>query len=180
MRTGIILILIGVIFLLSKLNLLGNINILMIVGGGFLAAYILSNRPIGFLIPGLIVSSIGLFAYLSDIKVIPDNSGQIFLLFLAAAFWLIMLIHTMWTKNADWGERFWPIFPAGALTVIGFLLLGETYHNIFILKQISDLWPVVLILIGILVLIPKHPKHSGGDIENPNTGINSKDRQEPR
>jgi hypothetical protein len=180
MRTGIILIFIGLIFLLSKLNLLGNINILMIVGGGFLVAYVLSKRPIGFLIPGLIVSSIGLFAYLSDKKIIPDNGGQIFLLFLAAAFWLIMLIHTMWIKNADWGERFWPIFPAGSLTVIGFLVLGETYRDIFILKQISNFWPVVLILIGIIVLIPKHPKHHDGDFRNPNTDVSSEDKNELR
>jgi hypothetical protein len=108
--------------------------VLLLVGAGFLLAYILTGRNLGFLVPGCIVLSIGIFAYLNENKILPSDGGQIFLLFLAAAFWTIMLIHTMWIKNGDFGEKFWPIFPAIPLTVLGIIAMSDSYPSLRFLE----------------------------------------------
>lgn len=156
-RGGIILIIIGLALLLSKLNIIGEINILMIIGAVFIVAYIVFERTLGFLIPGCIVSAIGVFAYLNDRKLLPEDGGILFLFFLAGAFWIIMFVHTMWIKNADWGERFWPVFPAGIMTIIGFFTVSEVYYSVPAFRLISNiLFPAILIILGIIIIFSKH------------------------
>jgi len=152
---GIILILIGILFLLANLNIIPGLNFLLLIGIVFLLIYFFKSKHLGFLIPGCIFLSIGLFALFKATGLISEDADSSFLLFLAGAFWAVFFIHTIRIDTTEWGARFWPVFPAGALSVIGLLQFGVTYWNLSIsyLKYTNYVWPVALIIAGIIVLL---------------------------
>lgn len=162
---GIIVILIGVFLLISTLGITWEINVLMLIGAGFIAAYAFSKRQLGFLIPGCIVLSIGVHQYLTENHIIDNGNGEFFLILLGAAFLMVMLVHTMWIKTDNWGTKYWPAIPGGVLVIIGTLACADKYISNNLLETVVRYgWPVIIIAVGLKIMIfPSHRSRRHSD-----------------
>lgn len=82
------------------------------IGLAFIVVYVFARR-LGFLIPGTILSAIGI------VSLLPASVHRSWMVFLGLglAFASVWLFHTR-TRGSGWGERFWPLFPAGAFLVM--------------------------------------------------------------
>jgi len=148
---GLVLIIAGVVFGLTALELIHGVNVLYVIAGCFIAAYVVFGRNLGFLIPGCILGAIALF---STIDSYFDVDGAVLLIMLGLAFLAVFLIHTIKAKEGGWGERYWPLFPAACFLVIGGVITA-VHNNIFDfnLKYLNLITPAVLIAAGIIVLL---------------------------
>ena len=149
---GIILVTVGAVMGLIALEIIPGISMLFVIAGGFLAAYFVFGRNIGFLIPGCVITAIA--AYSTWNQMVPGLDGIYFLLLLGAAFIAVFLIHTMHLQTNYWGERYWPLFPGTILTGIAGLTLSQR-PNYWDLdrKLFSLIVPAFLVIVGILVLV---------------------------
>lgn len=86
------------------------------VGLVFIAVYAFT-RQLGFLIPGVIMSAIGIFALLPS----GPHEDWGFFLGLGLAFLTIWAVHTR-TRGTNFGTKFWPLFPAAFFTVFSLAL----------------------------------------------------------
>lgn len=154
---GIGLILLGALFLVKWV--LDIEGILFIAGAGFFILLYLKNggnsryRNIGFLIPALVLfwlSGLMVFDYSRAFRIIEDY----YVFFgLGTAFLAVCLIHTYWFKFSGFGKRFWPLIVAGALYLIGGIVLIENQID----DAIVDLafkfgLPIFLILFGVVLV----------------------------
>lgn len=148
---GIILIAIGVLALLAQLGLLENLGVLFLpVLGALFLIWGLSTRTFGLVIPGGILSGIGLGIWLLQgplADAAEPVQGAVFMLAFAAGWGLIALLSRITADTPQW----WPLIPGGILAAIGGLLLaGET--GIRILELSGYAWPVFLIALGLWIL----------------------------
>jgi hypothetical protein len=147
---GIVLVMAGIWMGLSALNLMPKISILFILAAGFLVAYFVFNRNIGFLIPGCILAAIATFVTLGQQN---GFNGIYVLILLGLAFFAIFLIHTMHIKTDQWGDKYWPLFPGSILIIIGTLILNAQLDPLDPNRQIiTMITPAFLIIIGIIIL----------------------------
>ncbi len=118
---------------------------LVSLGFVFLLLYFMKNIR-GFIYPGCILVTIGLF------KLIEDTYGfdmpWAFTLFIGVAFYLIYLIETR-----RLGQK-WPLIPGTILIVISGLsyLMTEEIITISVWETISYVWPALLVLIGVKII----------------------------
>ena len=150
---GVFLIMLGILTCLGNFGIDGGLIVLPLVSLAFLFIYFLLgawNRRanIGFLIPGVIVGVVGLYAILEAYDFIPNGAEPIFLVMLGAGFIVIMLVHTMKFKSAFWGEKYWPVMPGGILILVGTIALATSVSS----TAISLITPVMLIVIGCYLL----------------------------
>ena len=144
---GIVLIIIGLIALFGQFLAQLNLGFLVLpgLGLGFLLWGILS-REAGFLIPGGILSGIGLGVIMMDRFGGAEDSalsGAVFMLSFAAGWGLITLLSAVVTDETQW----WPLIPGGIMAFIGgALLIGEP--ALAVLEFLGRIWPVALILVG--------------------------------
>ncbi|MTI95093.1 MAG: hypothetical protein FH749_06335 [Firmicutes bacterium] len=109
------------------------------------------RRQLGFLIPALIA------LMLAAITFIPGNvPGGVFLGGFSLAFVGVLLIHTL-HRGKDWGEKYWPIFPAGGL---GLLALVTTLAE----SGFEDLFLPLFLGIPAIVLISVYFATRGGNL----------------
>lgn len=155
---GVVIILIGIFMLLSTLGITRDINILLLIGACFIAAYVFSRRQLGFLIPGCIIFAIGVYSFLMENHIIANNHDEFFVILLGCAFLVVMLVHTMWIKTDKWGARYWPAIPGGILVVIGILAyVDKSVSNNLLETVVRYGWPVIIIAVGLRMLIwPSH------------------------
>ena len=150
---GLILISIGVIALLVQVvdfipweNF--GVSFVLLLGLIFLAWGILS-REAGLMIPGGILSGIGLGIVLLVNNLVPAGieKGGIFLIVFALGWVLIALLSALLTNDPQW----WALIPGG---IIGFVGLAVSFGGFFInvLATVSQFWPVILIAIGLYIL----------------------------
>lgn len=134
MLPGLILILLGVLFLLGR-TALGSVIFLGGLGAIFLVAYF-ATRGYGLLIPGCILASLG----------IGDLIGWSSL-GLGLGFIAIFVIDLSVRGKSHW----WPLIP-GAIITVG--ALGERTNVVLapLRGLISNAWPLLLIVIGVLLL----------------------------
>lgn len=136
---GIVLVLAGIFFLLNNLfpMEMGR-AFLLLVGAAFLLAYFLGSRKVGFLIPGGIVSGLGLGTLLSQFA--PGGpgreSGGITLLGLGLGFGSIWLFER---------HHQWSLLTGVILGLIGAFVFATELGEF---RDVSRWWPVVLVLIG--------------------------------
>lgn len=162
---GMVLIVIGVLFLLSNLVKVSIMdNVLILVGAGFLIGYY-SKRNTGYLIAGTIILAIGVGQIVDSYNLVPfDTSGFTFLVTLGIAFLILYF-----TKNI---RGF--IYPGFFLIAIGLftlindgygydipwaftLFIGVAFYFIYLIetKRLGQNWPLIpgTILIVISVML---------------------------
>ena len=139
---GIVLILLGALFLLGQWLNVGGEGVVAMIGLAFLAAYAFT-RQYGFLVPGGIMTGLGIGIIYEDRL---RAEGAPVLLGLGLGFISIYVISRVRGRMpADW----WPLIPGGVLTVIGlFLAAGQTG----LLGAVGRWWPLVLIAIGLYII----------------------------
>lgn len=136
---GIVLISLGLIFLLTDLNVItfNPFYIILLIGVIFLLAYFFSNNW-GLLIPGVIITLISivlLTGYSSVWYVWPGIVGIAFL-----------IVYLTKQDNTDWA-----IIPGGILLGVTLIASFEYYTNI-------NLFSVLLIIAGLYILYKNYKK----------------------
>jgi hypothetical protein len=151
---GSILVIAGLYIALNTLGLLPGFNYLYLLSAGFIAAYLLFDKNLGFLIPGCILGAIALFSTAQSM--ISGLDGSWFIVFLATGFLAIFLIHTLHVRKVSWGERYWPLFPAASLLLIGsFIILVEKdllRIDLEHLKYLNLIFPAAAVITGVIIL----------------------------
>jgi len=138
--SGLVLIILGLS--LSGINLLDGIgqkNILLIIGGLFIAWYFYNNAY-GLLIPGCIMAGMGLASVGNHHFWNSPNNTQ---LGLGIGFIAIYVIDRLHTGKSHW----WPLIPGGLITLSA---LGNDAFGIKIGMALFR--PVVLILLGLWII----------------------------
>jgi hypothetical protein len=150
---GLVLILLGVIFLIQQINpdLIGGWIFLIGLALVFLVAYVMT-RQYGFLIPGCILLGLGIPVALMEQDIVSDPTGQgglvVFGLGLGfVAIWLVDMLVARGRPGA-----FWPLIPGVILFLVGISILAENEQW---LTDIGQWWPLVLIIIGVWILIDR-------------------------
>lgn len=145
---GLILIVIGLVFLISNFSLipLGGGALVIGLGLAFLLGRLLSGQY-GLAVPAGILLGFGTFVTLEEARLLPGDAGGWFFILLGLGFLAVYLI----------GARpaaIWPFFPAVAL--IGFGTLIQGVINAALLAPYAPLaayWPVVLVVLGLWLLV---------------------------
>lgn len=116
----------------------------------FIAAGI-ATRSAGLLIPGGIIGGVALGILLTENgwggAMGSQASGGVMLLSMAAGFLSIIVMSGLFSKDTQW----WPVFPGGALALIGGLVMMGT-NGLAALEFIGKFWPVVLVIVGLSIL----------------------------
>ena len=147
---GLILIIIGSILLLYKLDIFDfgwyQIYPVVMMGLGILFfTSIAGKNQKGAVFPGTILFLLGLFFFLRNYEIVPydyvRHVGPVVLIIVGLAFFAVFL-----TKPSDWGA----LIPSAVLVVIGSSLLLRKFHVIYwnVWDVITTYWPILLIVIG--------------------------------
>ena len=145
---GLILIGGGLLFLFAQLGLFpgfGNI-VLLLLGGGFLYAYFTTRADyrIGFLIPGAILTGLGVGVLLENAPLIGRLfGGGIVPVFLGLGFVLIWFLER---------KHWWALIPGGVMVLAGLSSV----------LRIGALWPIVLIALGMYLLYDQSRRRPRG------------------
>lgn len=115
----------------------------------------IAARSPGLLIPGGVLSGIGLGVILNDglLKGLnSDTTAGVFLLSFALGWGCITLLSTLFTNEPQW----WPLIPGVIMAVIGGALLGggvamEVLNFIGIV--LGHIWPLSLVALGLYFLL---------------------------
>jgi hypothetical protein len=156
---AIVLILIGVLILLGNMGMLEGELALFIISMGLFGGYILTggrNRSgsIGFLIPACILLMIGIFTYLENSGNIKALEGSLFFFMLGTAFFIIYFINNYKRTDMTFGSKNWPVITGSSVYAFGTLVfLFESYEIPFVKILLQNLWPIGLILAGIIIII---------------------------
>jgi len=155
---------IGLFFLLAQFVPDIGRWIPLAVGVIFLAAF-LPNREYGFLIPGCIVSGVGVGIVLEGVVDDPW-SGAIVLLSLAGGFiaiWVVSMLIRATDKGWPRGDSrdakdalWWPLIPGGILAFIGLVVLLDGFES-----DLLRWWPLLLIGAGIIILLSSLSRRGG-------------------
>lgn len=156
---------VGSIFILSgATSLIGNLGVinenffLPMLGAAFLVIYIIlggrkSYGNIGFLIPGIILPGLQILKLADDRQVAENIEVLMVFGILSASFLAIYLIHSFWFKELRKGQRNWPLFVCIILVIFGGFVYAVEYFNWgFGAVLLSNMWPAVLVLIGLRLL----------------------------
>ncbi len=145
--TALLLIALGVLFLLDNYVDLGE-TFLAIVGLFLLAAYFALGHNPGFLIPGGILTGLGLGIYATGAGFLErdEMGGSLIMLGLGAGFLLIWVLER---------RQRWAIIPGSIISGVGALLLATTLGGIIpweMWRAIRDWWPIMLVALGLWIL----------------------------
>jgi hypothetical protein len=141
---GLILIGLGVFFFIVQLTGVGAEAIVAVIGGAFLVAYA-ATRQYGFLVPGGILTGLGL-GVIWETQLASGEGGEV-VIGLGLGFIAIYVIDALVRRSeALW----WPIIPGGILVAIGVLIETEQGG---LLAGMQWIWPVLLIAVGAIVLV---------------------------
>lgn len=139
---GLILIALGAFLFFVQSTGVGAEAIVAVIGAGFLIAYGLT-RQYGFLVPGGILTGLGLGIVWETAA---PTAGGVVLIGLGLGFVSIWAVDMLMRHTpVPW----WPLIPGGILATIGFLV--ETGRE-GLLSELNWLWPVALIVIGVVLL----------------------------
>jgi hypothetical protein len=136
----------GVLFLLSNLFSFRGFDgiVLLLIGGVFLYAYF-NTRPgyrIGFLIPGAILTGIGVGQLLESFATFGFWAGEdLTAITMGLGFCLIWFLER---------KHWWALIPGGILVLAG---LGSSV-------AFGQLWPIALIVLGVYLLYDQSRRRS--------------------
>ena len=144
---------IGLFFLLGQYVPDIGAWIPLFIGLIFLAAFLV-KREYGFLIPGCIVTGVGVGIML-ELAVSEPWSGAVVLFSIGGGFiaiWIVSMLIRMFDKDWPRGEAkeaaqalWWPLIPGGILVLIGIVVLADE-------SDLLQWWPLLIIGAGLIVL----------------------------
>lgn len=140
---GIILVVLGLMFLAAQWFDFTGAAVLGALSVFFVVMYATTHKY-GFLIPGMILGGLAVGVGLQEYGY--DPNGGFVVLGLGAGFIAIYLINVLVQTPASW----WPLVPGGILSVVG---LTQVAEGTAASETIARLWPVGLIVAGVIVLI---------------------------
>lgn len=156
---GIFLVIAGGLLLLERLQIIGGDIFLLLLGVSFIAAYFITGRVIGFLIPGSFLTWFGLYTLALRQTYYPllieYSAGLLFLSFSLA--FLTIFLHTAKAKPNL--AKYWPLYSSisfliGALVVeFNFTFIPDKYLN-----YLKNYWPIVLIIFGLIIFLTSSEK----------------------
>ena len=141
---GLILIALGALFFVVQVTGVGGEAVVAVIGAAFLAAYAFT-RQYGFLVPGGIMSGLGVGIVLQSQATAEE--GGVVVIGLGLGFLSIYVIDLLVRRSS---RLWWPLVPGGILTAIGILIEAD---RVEVLTGLDWLWPLVLIAIGAIVLL---------------------------
>jgi hypothetical protein len=154
---GFVIISIGAFFLLAQVVPDIGRWIPLFIGIIFLAAF-LPKLEYGFLIPGCIVSGVGIGIVLAG-QVDDPWTGAVVLFSIGGGFiaiWIVSMLIRAFDKDWPRGESrdaaqalWWPLIPGGILIIIGFVVLADEGLE----SDLLQWWPLIIIGAGLLVLL---------------------------
>lgn len=150
--TGVILIVLGTFLLLTQFFDLPNAGMLFLPAlGAIFLLWGIFTRTSGLLVPGGILSGIGVGSYLIDLLPLNgEQEGGVFLLSFGAGFALITLLSVVFTKD----KHTWALIPGGIMAVIGGMILAGG-AALDALETFGKFWPVILIIVGVYVIFKR-------------------------
>ncbi len=139
---GLVIAGIGLFFLAGQLE--PNIGrfVTMFIGLALLAVFVVT-REYGFLVPGSILTGVGIGIVLDSAATGEAESG-VMMLAIAGGFLGIWVLGSLYRLPQN---HWWPLIPGGILTLIGLVQMTRTD-----VAGALRLWPVILIVIGAFVL----------------------------
>lgn len=124
---------------------------LLLIGGCFLVAYfgnfIGSQKNIGFLIPGCILTALGLWEIVGSIPMFSQFEEVGFFASMGTAFLAVFVIGRYGKSNVTWAA-----IVATALYVFAVFVYLVTY-SVFFSEHQDLIFPMVMILVGFVILI---------------------------
>jgi hypothetical protein len=139
---GLVIAGIGLFFLAGQLEPDIGRFVTMFIGLALLSVFVVT-REYGFLVPGSILTGIGIGIVLDSAASGEAESG-VMMLALAGGFLGIWVIGSIYRLSEN---HWWPLIPGGILTLIGLVQLTRTD-----VAGALRLWPVVLIVLGAFLL----------------------------
>ena len=149
---GTLLVAIGVLVLLAQNIKVESLGLLFLpaLGGLFLVAGIV-GRQVGFIIPGGILTGIGLgtiFTQNPQLAVNDSVQGGVFFIGFALGWLLIAVLSKLFTSETQW----WALIPGAIMALIGGgLMLGGAALNI--LEFAGRWWPLILVALGLIIIV---------------------------
>jgi hypothetical protein len=151
---GLILVVIGLVALVGQFINFGSFPdlelLILPVIGVILLLWGIFAREAGPIIPGGIMSGIGLGIFLTSGPLelaSGDNGGGVFMLSFALGWVLITVLTAVFTSETHW----WALIPAAIMGLIGgTVLVGGVFETI--LTLLGKFWPLALIVLGVGIL----------------------------
>ena len=138
-KEALIIMLVGIFLLLLNLGFVTRDYIVFFVGLGLLLLHVI-HKDAETIVPGCIVSSIGLYFVLRSHFDIPSS---IFLVFLGMGFLAIFVF--------DRKQGSWPLYPGLVLTFLGSYRQLSTTFNLREYREF--IFPGILIIIGLVFFV---------------------------
>jgi hypothetical protein len=139
---GVVIAGLGLFFLAAQLEPDIGRFVTLILGLALMAVFVI-RRDYGFLVPGSILTGIGIGLAL-DPALQPQAQGSVMMLSLAGGFLGIWVIGSIYRLPQN---HWWPLIPGGILTLVGLVQLSRSDMD-----HALRLWPIILVVIGALVL----------------------------
>ncbi|MEM8857713.1 MAG: hypothetical protein AAGD96_05300 [Chloroflexota bacterium] len=161
--SGLGLIALGIVFLVSQFVDFDGRFFLSALGLGFIGWAIL-GRSKGLLVPGGILSGIGLGVILTESSWVAgfdgDLEGSLFMLGFAAGWLSITVLSTIFFGDVQW----WPLIPGGIMALIG---VGIMTDGVLLdaIGSIGQMWPLILIVIGVSTIWKQFRKDENAQFE---------------
>ena len=162
---GVVVVAIGLFFLLAQFVPDAGRWIVLVIGLIFLAAFLI-KREYGFLIPGCIVSGVGVGIVLEGLVDDPW-SGAVVLFSIAGGFlaiWVVSVLIRSVDKGWPRGDAadakdalWWPLIPGGILAIIGFVVLADGLDS-----DLLRWWPLLVVGAGLIILLSSLTRRGGG------------------
>jgi len=141
---GLILIVVGIVFLAGQFISNASHYVVLAIGLTFLVAF-LATRNYGFLVPAGIVMGVGVGLVLRFYEEGRVGSGLL-LVSLGIGFIAIWVVASLFRLREN---HPWPLIPGGILVTVGTIsLAGTRYADVARLA-----WPVALIVLGLAFLL---------------------------
>lgn len=139
---GLVIAGLGLFFLAGQLEPDIGDFVTLFIGLALLAVFVV-RREYGFLVPGSILTGIGIGIALQP-HTTGDTEGGVMLLALAGGFLGIWVLGSLYRLPQN---HWWPLIPGGILTLVGLVQLSRADVGGAI-----RLWPIILIVLGAVVV----------------------------